>query len=111
MPAPRLGRHRLARVALLLCTCVVRTDRLVSVRCPDGVCRRLVLRDAFVDRVEIDPRVLVDNPALWHRLDEDAHRSVAHGELLCGATALRRVSERIDRETAWTVFKVSGLLE
>ncbi|WP_307783911.1 hypothetical protein [Streptomyces spinoverrucosus] len=93
----------------LLRTRTVRTDLLVSVRCLDGVAQRLVLRDAFGERVEIDPRVLIDNPALWHRLDEDAHRSEACGSLLCGATALRRVSKRIDCETARTVFKVSGL--
>jgi hypothetical protein len=87
----------------------VRTDRLVSVRCLDGVGRRLVLRDTSGARVEIDPRVLVSNPALWHRLDEDARVSGLRGTLTCGATALRRVSERIDRETAQTVFKVSGL--
>ncbi|MET9409516.1 hypothetical protein ABZX90_27680 [Streptomyces sp. NPDC002935] len=87
----------------------VRTDHLVSVRCLDGVGRRLVLRDTFGTRVEIDPRVLVDNPALWHRLDEDTRVSALRGSLTCGATALRRVSERIDRETALTVFKVSGL--
>ncbi|WP_351230995.1 hypothetical protein [Streptomyces sp. NPDC002133] len=49
------------------------------------------------------------NPALWRRLDEDARTCVEHGTLLCGATALRQLSERIDRETARTVFKVSGL--
>ncbi|WP_406332044.1 hypothetical protein [Streptomyces sp. NBC_00203] len=87
----------------------VRTDHLVSVRCLDGVGRRLVLRDTFGARVEIDPRVLVSNPPLWHRLDEDARVSALRGSLLCGATALRRVSDRIDRETAQTVFKVSGL--
>ncbi|MFI9612507.1 hypothetical protein ACIHCM_12670 [Streptomyces sp. NPDC052023] len=93
----------------LLRTRMVRTDLLVSVRCSDGVSQRLVLRDAFGERVELDPQVLVDNPELWHRVDEDVHRSQARGSLLCGATALRRVSERIDRETAGIVFKLSGL--
>ncbi|MFI6490529.1 hypothetical protein [Streptomyces sp. NPDC050564] len=87
----------------------VRTDHLVSVRSLDGVGQRLVLRDTFGARVEIDPRVLVANPPLWHRLDEDARVSALRGSLTCGATELRRVSERIDRETAQTVFKVSGL--
>lgn len=87
----------------------VRTDRLVSVRCLDGVGQRLVLRDTSGARVEVDPRVLVANPPLWHRLDEDARASAEGGSLTCGATALRRVAERIDRETALTVFKVSGL--
>ncbi|MGW3498252.1 hypothetical protein [Streptomyces sp. NPDC001020] len=93
----------------LLRTRRVRTDLLVSVRCVDGVSQRLVLRDVFSGRVEIDPRVLVDNPDLWHRLDEDARKSMAVGSLLCGQTELDRVRERIDRETALTVFRVSGL--
>ncbi|MFH8393502.1 hypothetical protein [Streptomyces sp. NPDC018036] len=87
----------------------VRTDRLVSVRCLDGVGQRLVLRDAFGARLEIDPHVLAASPELWHRLDEDARTSALRGTLTCGESALRRVSERIDRETARTVFKVSGL--
>ncbi|WP_152773377.1 hypothetical protein [Streptomyces spongiae] len=87
----------------------VRTDHLVSVRWLEGVTQRLVLRDAFGDRVEIDPRVLVANPPLWHRLNEDARASAAQGMLLCGGTALLQLSQRIDRETARTVFKVSGL--
>ncbi|MEV8545752.1 hypothetical protein [Streptomyces sp. NPDC051572] len=87
----------------------VRTDRLVSVRCLDGVSQRLVLRDELGGRVEIDPDVLVQNPDLWHRVSEDSRKSVASGSLTCGATALRRVAERVERETAETVFKVSGL--
>ncbi|MET8243899.1 hypothetical protein ABZV31_05350 [Streptomyces sp. NPDC005202] len=87
----------------------VRTDLLVSVRCLDGVSQRLVLRDAFGGRVEIDPQVLVNNPDLWYRLEEDTQKSAALGSLLCGATALRRLAQRIDRENALTVFKVSGL--
>ncbi|WAZ20298.1 hypothetical protein STRCI_001405 [Streptomyces cinnabarinus] len=93
----------------LLVTRRVRTDLLVSVRCLDGVAQRLVLRNAFCDRVEIDPLLLIGNPDLWHRLDEDTQRSVAAGSLLCGRTALRQAAERIDRKTAETVFKVSGL--
>ncbi|MFJ6900772.1 hypothetical protein [Streptomyces hokutonensis] len=87
----------------------VRTDRLVSVRCLDGVSQRLLLRDEFGNRVEIDPDVLVNNPDLWHRLAEDSHKSLASGSLTCGATALHRIAERVERETAETVFKVSGL--
>ncbi len=93
----------------LLRTRRLRTDLLVSVRCLDGVAQRLVLRDALGERVEIDPQVLVNNPDLWHRLHEDAHRSLARGTLLCGSTALQRVSRRIDRENAAAVFKVSEL--
>ncbi|WP_432166672.1 hypothetical protein [Streptomyces sp. bgisy031] len=87
----------------------VRTDALVSVRCLGGVSQRLRLRDTSGARLEINPQVLLHNPELWHRFAEDADESAARGHLTCGATALRRMSERIDRETAQTVFKVSGL--
>ncbi|MFD3946688.1 hypothetical protein [Streptomyces sp. NPDC058579] len=87
----------------------VRTDRLRSVRWSNGVSQRLVLRDTEDNRAEIDPRVLIANPALWHRVAADARISSAQGTLLCGATALDQLSRRIDRETAQTVFKVSGL--
>ena len=87
----------------------VRTDRLVSVRCLDGVSQRLLLRDELGGRVEIDPDVLITNPDLWHHVSEDSRKSMASGSLTCGATALRRVAERVERETAETVFKVSGL--
>ncbi|MFJ4790358.1 hypothetical protein [Streptomyces sp. NPDC088794] len=87
----------------------VRTDLLVSVRCLDGVSQRLLLRDALGGHVEIDPDVLVANPHLWYRLDEDARKSMGAGTLVYGATVLRRVSERIDRKTAESVFRVSGL--
>jgi hypothetical protein len=93
----------------LLGTRRVRTDLLVSVRSLEGVSQRLVLRDAFGERVELDPQVLVNNPDLWYRLQKDAQKSEADGSLLCGATALRRIQERLDRETALTVFKMSGL--
>ncbi|MBW8705222.1 hypothetical protein MBT84_37050 [Streptomyces sp. MBT84] len=87
----------------------VRTDMLVSLRSLEGVSQRLVLRDAFGDRVELDPQVLVNNPDLWYRLHEDVRKSAELGSLLCGATALRRIQERIERETAHTVFKMSGM--
>lgn len=87
----------------------VRTDLLVSVRVLDGISQRLRLRDVLGNQVEIDPQVLLNNPALWHHLERDALQSAACGSLTCGETALRRISQRIDRETALTVFKVSGL--
>lgn len=87
----------------------VRTDRLTSVHWSDGVSQRLVLRDEDGGRVEIDPRVLVANPALWSLLNADARASAEAGTLSRGMTALRQLSERVDRETARTVFKVSGL--
>ncbi|MFE5677568.1 hypothetical protein ACFQ7B_05685 [Streptomyces erythrochromogenes] len=67
------------------------------------------LRDTDGGRVEIDPAVLIRNPAMWQRVDTDTRTSIQRGTLLCGATALRRLAARIDRETAQTVFKVSGL--
>ncbi|MER6329904.1 hypothetical protein ABT298_11355 [Streptomyces sp. NPDC001034] len=87
----------------------VRTDLLVSVRCLEGVSQRLLLRDAFGARVAIDPDVLVNNPGLWHRFEVGARKAVADGLLLCGQTAVRRLSARVDRETALAVFKASGL--
>ncbi len=87
----------------------VRTDLLVSVRCLDGISPRLVLRDARGGRVQIDPEVLVRNPQLWFRLHEGAGMAAADGLLLCGQTALRRLSDRMDHETARAVFKASGL--
>ncbi|WP_405527454.1 hypothetical protein OG592_06830 [Streptomyces avidinii] len=87
----------------------VRTDSLASIRWSDGVAQRMVLRDTEGNVVEIDPTVLVRNPAMWRRFDEDTRTSIRRGTLLCGATALRRLAARIDRETARTVFKVSGL--
>lgn len=87
----------------------VRTDLLVSVRCLDGISPRLLLRDALGGRVEIDPEVLLRNPQLWYRLNEGARKAAADGLLLCGQTALHRLSVRMDRETAQAVFKASGL--
>ncbi|MFD0057233.1 hypothetical protein ACFVHR_26330 [Streptomyces sp. NPDC127168] len=87
----------------------VRTDFLVSVCCVDGVSQRLVLRDAFGGRVELDPATLVADPQLWYRLAEDARRSVASGSLTRGGRALHRLTERVDRATARAVFEVSGL--
>ncbi|WP_392895455.1 hypothetical protein [Streptomyces sp. LN699] len=87
----------------------VRTDSLVSIRWADGVAQRMVLRDTEGSVVEIDPTVLVRNPAMWHRFDEDARTSIRRDTLLCGATALRQMAARIDREAARTVFKISGL--
>ncbi|MFJ9033277.1 hypothetical protein ACIRQP_33140 [Streptomyces sp. NPDC102274] len=87
----------------------VRTVRLTSASWSDGVAQRLVLRDGDGGQIEIDPRVLIANPALWRLLDADARTSMAAGNLSRGATALRKLSERIDRETARTVFKISDV--
>ncbi|MDC0770918.1 hypothetical protein [Streptomyces sp. HD] len=87
----------------------VRTDLLVSVRRLEGMSERLVLRDAVGGRVEIDPDVLQRNPQLWFLVERGAQKSAAGSTLLCGATALRRLSRRIDSETAHAVFRASGL--
>ncbi|MET9693412.1 hypothetical protein ABZY81_34050 [Streptomyces sp. NPDC006514] len=92
----------------LLVTHTVRADSLASARWPDGVAPRMVLRDTEGSQVEIDPTVLVRNPAMWHLLDTGSRSSLRRDTLLRGATVLRRLAQRIDRETAHTVFKVSG---
>ncbi|MFB6712896.1 MULTISPECIES: hypothetical protein [unclassified Streptomyces] len=107
-PRTRAGAGWISRRGLVR-EHIVRTDRLVSVHWSDGVSQRLVLRDADGRRVELDPQVLLDNPALWHRLDEDARGCVKRGTLRCGVTALRQLADRIDRRTARTVFTISGL--
>ncbi|MFD3588437.1 hypothetical protein [Streptomyces sp. NPDC058683] len=93
----------------LLRTRRLRTDLLVSVRCLDGISPRLLLRDSSGDRLRIDPQVLIDNPRLWRHVDEGARRSAAAGTLLCGATALTRLAERVEHENALGVFRASGL--
>ncbi|MFI8451350.1 hypothetical protein [Streptomyces erythrochromogenes] len=93
----------------LLVSDTVRTDSLVSVRWSDGIAQRMVLRDSDGNQVEIDPNVLVRNPAMWSRLDTDTRTSLQHGTLLRGTTVLRQLAERLDRETAHTVLKLSGL--
>ncbi|MFF4546057.1 hypothetical protein [Streptomyces sp. NPDC001435] len=87
----------------------VRTDRLVAARTTGHEGQRLVLRDALGGRVEFDTQVLVANPGLWHRLSTDACISTSGSPTSPCLEALRSLSERIDRETAWAVFKVSGL--
>lgn len=79
-----LGEHR------------VDTTRLVSVRSAHGTEPRLVLRDASGSRAEFDPRVLADNPLLWHRLDAGARRARAAGLLVEGVPVLRELAETID---------------
>ncbi|WP_159046251.1 hypothetical protein [Streptomyces sp. MMG1121] len=90
-----------------------------AVQAADGhqqVCSHLLLaqqpargRDAPRGRVEIDPEALMRNPQPWIRLNEGAQKAAADALLLCGQTTLRRLSARMDRETAQAVFKASGL--
>ena len=93
----------------LLRTRRVRTDRLVSVVWSDGVAQRLVLKDSDGGLVPLDPRVLIDNPRLWHLLDAGARVSQERGTLEYGTVALRRLSSKVDGETAKAVFKASGM--
>lgn len=87
----------------------VRTDALVSVRQYGGVSSHLVLRDALGNRLELDSRVLVVNPLLWHELDTGVRRSVAHGTLREGTDILRQLGHEIDDETARSVLRASGI--
>ncbi|MFF4500400.1 hypothetical protein [Streptomyces sp. NPDC001401] len=80
-----------------------------SVRTGGSAGRRMILRDSLGGRVALDPHILVANPALWHRLDTDARLSDRRGSLKEGRSALKRVSERVDHETAQAIFRVSGL--
>ncbi|MEV4868480.1 hypothetical protein [Streptomyces syringium] len=78
----------------------VRTDLLTRVRREDGMAPRLVLRDITGSRVELDPKVLADNPLLWHYLDAGARLARERGVLLEGAGVLTALAERIDGEGA-----------
>lgn len=85
------------------------TDLLTSVRHSDGVAPRLVLRDALGGRVELDPKVLTDNPVLWHRLETGARRARASGLLRTGTDVVERLADRIDGDAARAVFEASEL--
>jgi hypothetical protein len=88
---------------------VVRTDRLVCVRQFSGASSHLVLRDAEGGRLELDPRVLVTDPLLWHALDTGVLRSLEHGTLREGTDVLHRLGHRIDDETARALLRESGI--
>ncbi|MEU4998649.1 hypothetical protein [Streptomyces sp. NPDC021622] len=87
----------------------VRLDGLVAVRRDDGIAPRLVLRDASGGQVVLDPGVLIANPPLWRLVADGARTSAERGSLLCGATALRRIAERVEHDRAEAVFRASGL--
>ncbi|CAM5241091.1 hypothetical protein [Streptomyces aurantiogriseus] len=86
----------------------VRTDALTAVRQYTGVSAHLVLRDAHGHRLELDPRVLVDNPLLWHQLDTGVRRSLERGTLRQGADVLERLGHEIDDRITRAVLKASG---
>ncbi|MFC8520888.1 hypothetical protein [Streptomyces sp. NPDC057257] len=87
----------------------VRTDALVSVRQYEGASCHLALRDTDGHNLELDPRVLVADPLLWHELDTGVRRSLQRGTLRQGTEVLRRLGHRIDDETALAVLRASGL--
>ncbi|WP_405579056.1 hypothetical protein [Streptomyces sp. NBC_01092] len=87
----------------------VRTDALVTVRQYGDVCAHLTLCDADGRRLELDPRILVNNPLLWHELDTGVRRSRASGTLLEGIDVLERLRHQIDDAQARAVLKASGI--
>ncbi|MFE0175446.1 hypothetical protein ACFWZ2_24300 [Streptomyces sp. NPDC059002] len=85
------------------------TGLLTAVRHSDGVAARLVLCDSLGNRVELDPKVLVDNPLLLHRLDTGARAARDAGLLRTGCVELQRLTERVDGAAARAVFEASDL--
>ncbi|WP_406055286.1 hypothetical protein OG462_06335 [Streptomyces sp. NBC_01077] len=85
------------------------TDRLAAVRWPDGIEQRLVLTDTECGRAQIDVRVLLANPPLWLLLEADARTSYEQGTLRDGVRDLDRLAHRVERDTAHSVFTISGL--
>ena len=88
---------------------MVRTDALAAVRQYSGISSHLVLRDAHGHKLELDPRILVANPLLWHELDTGVRRSLEGGTLLLGADVMARLGQHIDDETVQAVLRASGL--
>lgn len=87
----------------------IRTDRLVAVDVSDGITQRLVLSDTSGGRLELDPRVLITNPLLWHHLERGAQRALERGTLRCGGPALERLGRRIDAKVCREISRASGL--
>ncbi|MEV0114511.1 hypothetical protein AB0H77_14855 [Streptomyces sp. NPDC050844] len=85
------------------------TGLLTAVRHEPGVAARLVLSDSLGNRVELDPKVLAENPLLLHRLDAGARDAKQRGLLRTGAEVLGGLSARLDAEGARGVFEASGL--
>ncbi|MFK4106453.1 hypothetical protein ACI2L1_41675 [Streptomyces sp. NPDC019531] len=88
----------------------VHTDRLVTVRLSEGATQRLVLSDTSGGRLELDPRVLIANPLLWHHLERGARRALEQGTLRCGMPVLERLGRRIDAEVCRDILSASDLV-
>lgn len=86
----------------------VRTDLLVAATLDGAIDRRLLLRDAFGARAEVDPRVLAASPFLWHELDRAARRSHAAG-LLPDTHPLDVLADEIDAAGARRLLETAGL--
>ncbi|MFD4560779.1 hypothetical protein ACFWP5_41780 [Streptomyces sp. NPDC058469] len=87
----------------------VHTDALTVVRQYGDVSARLVLRDTYGQWLELDPRVLVANPLLWHELDTGMRHSMERGTLRQGTDVRRHLGHLIDDETARSVLRASGI--
>ncbi|MGW1893847.1 hypothetical protein ACWCP6_26875 [Streptomyces sp. NPDC002004] len=87
----------------------VRLDALAGVRQDGDVAARLVLWDVHGRRLCLDPRVLVDNPFLWHELETGGRRSLERGTLRYGAGLLRRLGEHMDGGEARAILRASGM--
>ncbi|MFJ4790889.1 hypothetical protein [Streptomyces sp. NPDC088794] len=85
------------------------TARLVAVRMVDGVTQRLVLSDASGGRLELNPRVQVANPLLWHHLEQGARHSLEQGTLLYGMPVVESMARRIDGEACRGILRASDL--
>jgi hypothetical protein len=83
----------------------LRTDQLTAVHWFRGVSSYVVLRDLDGVRVELDPRVLTENPLLWHALESGARRARRQGTLRTGGDVLDALADRIDRDALRTVLK------
>lgn len=108
LPPRVVAGHGRLTVRGLVRTRKVRVDALVGVSQTGEVARRLVLRDVYGGRVELDPRILVANPLLWHLLDAGVRRSRERGTLRYGAQVLAGLGERVDGE-AEAILRASGL--
>ncbi|MFD8015215.1 hypothetical protein [Streptomyces sp. NPDC058955] len=109
LPARVSAAPGLLTVQGLWVTRTVRTDRLTAVVWPADTARRLALRDEDGARAEVDLRVLLANPALWLRVEDDARTSRTRGTLVHGAGDLARLALHVHTETARAVLRVSGL--
>lgn len=87
----------------------VRTDALVAVRQYGHVSAHLTLHDTDGRRLELDPRILIANPLLWHELDTGVRRSRERGTLREGTDVLERLRHQIDDATARAVLRGSGI--